>query len=143
MIYKQSFKTFAFVKFYSKLICELIYNFLNNSTKQKFFPLRNSEQEIIKVLYSYDLTDFKNSLWFAIVLRNFPSSLNSLQITQFCEKIYSGIIYTLPTKEIYNQNCAVVVLDDCDEAEKLSFRLNNKEYCNGYTLKVIYKTEFS
>ena len=124
------------MKFYSKLICELIYNFLNNKTKQNFYPLRNSEQEAINVLYCYDLTDLKNSLWYAIVLRNFPTNLQAMQITQFCKNLYSGVLYALPTKEIYNQNCAVIVLNDCDEAESLCSQLNNKEYCLGYKLKV-------
>ncbi len=125
------------MKFYSKLICELVFNFLNNKTKQKFYPLRNSEQEPIKVMYAYDLTDLKNSLWYAIVLRNFPTNLQAMQITQFCKNLYPGVLYALPTKEIYNQNCAVVVLNDCEEAESLCSKLNNKEYCAGYTLKVI------
>lgn len=87
-------------------------------------------------MYCYDLTDMKNSLWYAIVLRNFPTNLQAMQITQFCKNLYSGVLYALPTKEIYNQNCAVVVLNDCEEAESLCSQLNNKEYSKGYILKV-------
>ncbi len=97
--------------------------------------MRNSDQEKINVFYCYDITDLKNSLWSAIILRNLPSNLQALQITQFCQNINKNVLYSLPTKEILNQNCTIVILDDCDEAERLCYNLNNKEYAVGFNLK--------
>ena len=136
IIYKNEIKTYCFIKFYSKFICELIHNFFNEKFILNNFPLKNSENSLININYCYDLTDLKNSLWYSIILRNLPNDLEAHNITQLCKNFYPGILYTLPPKEIYGQKCTIVVLDDCDEAEKLCFNLNNKEINFGFFLKV-------
>lgn len=136
IIFSVNQKTRGFIKFYSKLICELIYKFLNNEFKSKMFPLKNSENQRMSIHYCYDLTDIKNSLWYGIVLRNLPKNMDNIQITEYCKKISPAVIYALTTKEIFEQICSILVLNDRDEAERLCYFLNNKELNFGTFLKV-------
>ena len=101
--------------------------------------------EVITISYCFDLTDMKNSKWYAVVLRN----LGSLNFIEFHHDVFAnarGISYVLPPKLIYDSICSIVVMDDLDNAEKLCALISEKKIVDnfdGKTLKVILFIYFS
>ena len=104
----------------------MIYYFLNNSYKQNNFPLLNSEEKIIKISYCWDLTDLSNNLWYGIVLRNIPfETISDVESYFIRAERCKGILYCISVKNINDEYCAVLIMEDMNEADRMCFKYNN------------------
>jgi hypothetical protein len=118
---------FAFISFSKKEDCDKIYNFFNDANKLEKYLTLNSNGCQIGISYCYDLTDLKNSEWYAVVLRNLDPKYTKEQIENFCKNLNHGVEYALHPCKIFNSYCSIVVMNDLDNAEKLTIILNSKE----------------
>jgi hypothetical protein len=79
------------------------------------------------VFYCYDLTDCKKSYWYAVVLRNLDVNCNTEKIKEFCGMITKGVLYCTKPEKVLDSICAIVVIEDLDDAEKLCIYINNQD----------------
>lgn len=79
------------------------------------------------VFYCYDLTDYKESLWYGVVLRNLDENCNKDRLKEFCQIITSGVLYTTTPEKVMNSICSIVVTYDLDDAEKICVFINNQK----------------
>ena len=127
--------------FTDKEECNLVMNFFNNPEKLKNTPTLNSQGEIISFSFCYDLTDLKDSKWFAVVLRNLDAVCETEKIEDYCSSFNEGVLYALAPITIYDSTCSIVVMDSLDNAEKLCVKINQskiKGIFTGKILKVIF-----
>ena len=107
-------------------LCEEIYNYYNESGNSS------------NVSYCYDVTDKKESQWYAIVIRNIPRAISDCELEQILnEKCINGkILYTIPSENIGLSRCSIAVVDNLELAERLCVELNKKQV-NKMNLKVL------
>lgn len=79
------------------------------------------------VFYCYDLTDCKKSYWYAVVLRNLDQNCNIEKVKEFCGMITKGVLYCTKPEKVLDSICAIVVMEDLDDAEKICIYVNNQE----------------
>jgi hypothetical protein len=104
----------------------LIFYFLNNPYKLNNFPLLNSEGELMKISYCWDLTDLNNNLWYGIVLRNIPfETINDVESYFIRAERCKGILYCISVKNINEEFCAILVMEDINEADRMCYKYNN------------------
>jgi hypothetical protein len=77
-----------------------------------------------------------NSAWYAIILRNIPATCTLDNIKGFCRDNTSSLLYVINPVQIKNSYCAIAVLSDLDEAEKLCKALNKKTFGKHKRIKV-------
>jgi hypothetical protein len=110
-------------------VCDFFYNYYSESSSSA------------NVKYCYDLTDKKDSKWYAIVIRNIPRTISDDQLLQVLrDNCTNGkVSYLLQSKNIGLSRCSVAVLDNLESAERLCVDYNKKDI-NNMNLKVIYLT---
>ena len=130
---------FAHVLFTKTIDCEKVFSFFNHPVKLQNYPTLNSLQEVISFSYCYDLTDIRDSKWFAVVLRNLDTDCEVEKIQNFCKGFVgeSSVFYALPPEIIYDSACTLVVLDDLDSAEKLCSAINLQQIRGIFTGKIL------
>ncbi len=107
-------------------LCDFFYNYYNEG------------HSICNVRYCYDLTDMKNSEWFAIVMRNIPRSISDENLLEMLRnKCNSGkVTYLLQSKIIGLSRCSIAIIDNLESAERLCADFN-KQDINNMNIKVI------
>lgn len=138
-IFQITVTTYACIFFNKKEECEKVYNFFNHPVKLREHPTQNANKENVEFSYCYDLSDLKNSGWYAVILRNLDITCSREIIEKFCLSFNKGVLYALAPVEINLSLCSIVVMQTLDDAEKLCILLNSKdprEISNGRKIKV-------
>jgi hypothetical protein len=130
---------YGVVFFSKKSDCENVYSFFNHPQKLANCPTKNSNDELITFSYCYDLTDLKDSKWYAVVLRNLDTYCEVEKIITFCQSFIgeSSVFYALEPQSLYDSTCSIVIVDDLDSAEKLCSAINLKEFKGIFSGKII------
>lgn len=85
--------------------------------------------------YAYDLIDCDVSNWYGVVLRNFTDDYTNDDIKKSCSNITNGVNYVVGPMRIKKSNCAIVVLNNLEEAENLCHDIKKRESAKPETNK--------
>lgn len=137
-IVKFNLSTHAIVKFSNIFICKGVMNHLKNNENNYFRKNLNNfnknSSHTLDINYIYDITDLKNSEWYAIILRNLETAFHDInQIKEICEKIHMSNYIILPPQKIFSSLCSLIVVEDLDIAENVCINLNKFSICFGFS----------
>lgn len=100
---------FCLTKFDSVDLCNTAFEALSSMTK-------------LNIKYAYDITDIKESMWFAVIIRNLPfkdvDQIGKL-CNQFLKKNKQMVKYIVSPKEIKGVICCIAIMNDLESAENL------------------------
>ncbi len=90
----------------------------------------------MKISYCWDLTDLNNNLWYGIVLRNIPfDNINDVESYFIKAEKCKGILYCISVKNINDEFCAILIMEDINEADRMCYKYN-KFNIHGKKIKV-------
>ncbi len=128
----------ALVYISDKKEAELLKAYFSHPNKAKY-PFLNSRGEIIQCFWSYDATEIKDINFYSVILRNIPSSYNTIdKIQYFCfsllrsshetnlNDIKKHILFIQNPVLVKSSLCTLITLDSLEACERLCVEVDKR-----------------